>query len=97
VVLLVIDALRFDFMQAVSTGSAPVEHYQNKMVRTQSLLLDRERAILFRAEADAPTVTAQRLRALLTGSFPTMLDTVANFNADALVEDNLVLRVFNMF
>jgi hypothetical protein len=40
--------------------------------------------------ADAPTVTMQRLKALLTGGLPTFIEAGAAFSGARLVEDNLV-------
>jgi phosphatidylinositol glycan class O len=44
-------------------------------------------------EADPPTTTLQRLKALVTGGFPTFVDFSWNFHSDRLDEDN-ILRQF---
>lgn len=45
---------------------------------------------LFRIEAEPPTVTAQRLKALTTGTLPTFIDIGSNLNSSAVVEDNFI-------
>lgn len=50
---------------------------------------------LYRFEADAPTVTMQRLKGLLTGSLPTFFDAKDNFESSELHEDNWLTQAIH--
>lgn len=89
VVWLLIDALRYDFVEYNSTLD-PVPVYRNKLTFVRDLLKDRpQHARLFRFVADPPTTTMQRLKALTTGSLPTFIDIGSNFNSYEITEDSL--------
>ena len=45
-------------------------------------------AQLLRADADAPTVTLQRLKAITTGGLPTFIDATSNFATSAAVRED---------
>ncbi|KAI9661978.1 MAG: major facilitator super transporter protein [Alyxoria varia] len=68
VIFMVIDALRSDFVFSDTSG----------FKFTQSLISDGV-AIPFTANAQAPTVTMPRVKALTTGSIPSFLDMILNF------------------
>ncbi|XP_063221632.1 GPI ethanolamine phosphate transferase 3 isoform X2 [Bacillus rossius redtenbacheri] len=91
VVLLLVDALRYDFAEWQGDDETDAPPYHNKL-RVLRELLAREpgHARLWRFLADPPTTTAQRLKALATGSLPTFVDAGANFAAPELREDNVV-------
>ncbi len=93
VVWLLIDALRYDFMQWDDmTSSPPI--YQNKMSYVRQLLLEYpSNAKLFKFVADPPTSTMQRLKALTTGGLPTFIDISSNFNSYAILEDSIIRQV----
>lgn len=89
-ILLLVDALRFDFMQMQSfpNGQQPAP-FQNKMPIINSTLATLPRhSRLYRFLADPPTVTMQRLKGLTTGSLPTFIDAGSNFASAAIDEDN---------
>lgn len=89
VVWLLIDALRYDFVDYNSSLN-PVPSYRNKLPYIRDLLRERPRnAKLFRFVADPPTTTMQRLKALTTGSLPTFIDIGSNFNSYEITEDSL--------
>jgi hypothetical protein len=46
--------------------------------------------MLYAFEADLPTVTAQRLKGLTTGTLPTFIDIGSNMNSSAVNEDNII-------
>lgn len=72
VVILVIDALRYDFVEQQDNSE---EYYHNKLPYLQSILADNPRSSrLYRFIADPPTTTMQRLKGLTTGSLPTFVD-----------------------
>ncbi|XP_075208747.1 GPI ethanolamine phosphate transferase 2, catalytic subunit isoform X3 [Anomaloglossus baeobatrachus] len=81
VVILLIDALRQDFV----FGAVGKEHMP---YTTQ--LIEKGSSLSFIANAAAPTVTMPRIKALMTGSIPGFVDIVMNLNSPELLEDNLI-------
>lgn len=100
VVILVVDALRYDFVRSRpanaddDVSSSASRFYRGHLPVLSSVLAEQpHHSMLFRFEADAPTVTMQRLKALMTGSLPTFVDVADNYAADAVPEDNLVRQL----
>ncbi|KAL6058819.1 mannose-ethanolamine phosphotransferase gpi13 [Balamuthia mandrillaris] len=100
-ILIIIDALRFDFTvynstlassRALDPADDPQLYYRNQLPIIHQLLSQRpDHSLLFRFEADAPTTTMQRLKALTTGGIPTFLEAAQNFASSAIwPEDNLI-------
>ncbi|KDD75329.1 hypothetical protein H632_c740p0, partial [Helicosporidium sp. ATCC 50920] len=93
VVLVVVDALRYDMVVRDGRYSCEREeecHYGHMPFLTR-LANDTSGATrAFRFEAEPPTTTLQRLKALTTGGPPTFFDVGNSFTPGALVEDNLV-------
>lgn len=99
VVILVVDALRFDFVVPVSESDpnynanyhnnieSLYEEFQNRGTRDSS-------SLLLKFMADPPTTTLQRLKGLTTGSLPTFIDAGSNFDGDVIEEDNLIKQFF---
>lgn len=101
-VIVVIDALRFDFVIPVedstddSSGARANANYHNQFPVLYDLAQSQpENAILLKFMADPPTTTLQRLKGLTTGSLPTFIDAGSNFNGDAIDEDNWLLQLCN--
>ncbi|CAG8455086.1 13366_t:CDS:2 [Ambispora gerdemannii] len=95
VVLIVIDALRFDFAIHHEDNKTHSEFYHNKLSIFNKLLTkEPENAMLFQYVADAPTTTLQRLKALTTGTLPTFIDAGTNFAGSAIDEDNLIYQLW---
>jgi len=103
-IIVVIDALRFDFMNPYDDealaerlhqeGTPDASYHLNKLPIVRELLAaDPSRALLYRFEADPPTTTVQRLKGLTTGALPTFLDFRQNFHSPAIVEDNLIYQL----
>ncbi|XP_073907643.1 GPI ethanolamine phosphate transferase 3 isoform X2 [Castor canadensis] len=98
VVLVLIDALRFDFAQP-QRSHVPGEHpaflpFLGKLGTLQRILeIKPHHARLYRSQVDPPTTTMQRLKALTTGSLPTFIDAGSNFASHAIVEDNLIKQL----
>eukprot|EP00127_Corallochytrium_limacisporum_P002530 Clim_evm87s128 gene=Clim_evmTU87s128 len=89
VVILLVDALRYDFL--TSTEESPSSFFHGKLKKTHEILRAYpQNATTARFIADAPTTTLQRLKALVTGSLPTFVDAGSNFSGDVIVEDNIV-------
>lgn len=96
VVLVLIDALRFDFAQPqrLPTSVEPPVPFLGKLGSLQRLLETQpHHARLYRSMVDPPTTTMQRLKALTTGSLPTFIDAGSNFASHAIVEDNLIKQL----
>lgn len=93
VVWLLVDALRYDFVE-YDDELHPVPVHRNKLPYIRDLLTERPRnAKLFRFIADPPTTTMQRLKALATGGLPTFIDIGSNFNSYEILEDNLIYQL----
>jgi GPI ethanolamine phosphate transferase 3 subunit O len=90
-VLLIIDALRLDFI--VSSTKSPSMHENFPYVH-EILHNNASHAMLYGFRADPPTTTSQRLKALTTGSLPTFLDFGSNFNQDLNVRDDNIIDQF---
>ncbi|CCG81447.1 putative Phosphoethanolamine N-methyltransferase [Taphrina deformans PYCC 5710] len=90
VVILVIDALRYDFATP-QNGSSPF--WNHFPILAQHVDKSPGHAYLSKFIADPPTTTLQRLKGLTTGSLPTFIDASSNFAGDAITEDNLILQL----
>ncbi|XP_066311689.1 uncharacterized protein [Miscanthus floridulus] len=89
-VIVVLDALRFDFV-APSTFFSEKQPWMDKLQVLQKLAADEKNsARIFKALADPPTTSLQRLKALTTGGLPTFIDVGNSFGAPAIVEDNIM-------
>ncbi|KAL9325757.1 hypothetical protein ACSQ67_006402 [Phaseolus vulgaris] len=90
VVLIVLDALRFDFV-APSTFFAESKPWMDKLPVLKNAASTRPlSARIFKAIADPPTTSLQRLKGLTTGGLPTFVDVGNSFGAPAIVEDNFI-------
>lgn len=91
-VLLVIDALRFDFLAPTEAlPSVLSEHFHNVLTLPAELTAKYPgQSLLFNAHADPPTTTLQRLKGITTGSLPTFMDMGSNFAGSAIEEDSWV-------
>ncbi|RYG59786.1 hypothetical protein EON64_19890, partial [archaeon] len=88
VVWVIIDGLRLDFLQP---QPQPTSSAHNRFVHVAELLHNSSsNALLYSFVADPPTVTAQRLKALTTGTLPTFLDVGSNMHSAAVAEDNVL-------
>lgn len=104
-VVVVIDALRFDFVIPVDGAAEAAEgrlnvvdlanpyFHNNFPVLWELAQEEPENAVLLKFMADPPTTTLQRLKGLTTGSLPTFIDAGSNFNGDAILEDNWLLQL----
>ncbi|KAG8131353.1 hypothetical protein E2320_017969, partial [Naja naja] len=97
-VLVLIDALRFDFAAWPRTdrrpGARPPRPFEGHLESLRRLALRQPRhGRLYRFRADPPSTTMQRLKALTTGSLPTFVDAGSNFASYAIREDNLLWQL----
>jgi len=93
-VLIVIDALRFDFVADVNGSSLCDGDVCAGGLGLRILAeISRDRPFnsrLYHFIADPPTTTLQRLKGLTTGSLPTFVDAGANFASSEITEDNFI-------
>ncbi|CAG7911059.1 hypothetical protein BRARA_J01824 [Brassica rapa] len=90
VVIIVLDALRIDFL-APSAFFPEAKPWMDKLTVLQNLAFGNESsAKIFKAFADPPTTSLQRLKGLTTGGLPTFVDVGNSFGAPAIVEDNFI-------
>ncbi|KAJ9109022.1 hypothetical protein QFC21_000348 [Naganishia friedmannii] len=88
-VVLVIDALRTDFL--VTPHQGVNEFYHDVLTLPAHLTAqDPTRSVLYNAYSDPPTTTMQRIKGFTTGSLPTFIDAGANFASSAIEEDSLI-------
>lgn len=83
-IILLVDALRFDFAYYNLPDS--IGHRLQQVNSTSRL---------FQFIADPPTVTMQRLKALTTGGLPTFADISGNFGGAKVPEDTWVKQLLN--
>lgn len=98
VVMLVIDALRFDFTVPVQDSSDPHSNlpeffHNNFPILHDTAIAHPQNAIHLKFMADPPTTTLQRLKGLTTGTLPTFIDAGSNFDGDSVDEDNWLLQL----
>lgn len=88
-VVVVIDALRYDFTVPVEDDEA----FHNAFpFLWETAVREPNRAFLRSFIADPPTTTLQRLKGLTTGTLPTFVDLGSSFSGTAIDEDNLLMQ-----
>lgn len=92
-VILIIDALRFDFVSPEPPIPASPFHHNVLTLPRELTELHPMRSFLFNAYADPPTTTLQRIKGLTTGSLPTFVDIGNNFGGSSIAEDSLLLQL----
>ena len=92
-VILIIDALRFDFVTA-NPPSPPSPFHHNILTLPQELTKKRPRySCIFNSYADPPTTTLPRIKGITTGSLPTFVDVGSNFGGSSIVEDSILKQL----
>ncbi|XP_014225426.1 GPI ethanolamine phosphate transferase 3 [Trichogramma pretiosum] len=93
IVLLIIDALKFEFVEDFHDEASKNTFHRNKLPIISKLLGNKkDHSKLFKFIADPPTTTMQRLKSLTTGTLPTFIDVQNNFASDSIKEDNFVTQ-----
>jgi phosphatidylinositol glycan class O len=92
-VLVIIDALRFDFISPSPPSPASPHHHGVLTLPAELTASHPAHSVIFDAYADPPTTTLQRIKALVTGSLPTFVDMGANFGAASIAEDSLIAQL----
>lgn len=94
-VILIIDALRFDFVIPIEENDPNYNsNYHNNIKILYDNFIKNDNSILLKFMADPPTTTLQRLKGLTTGSLPTFIDAGSNFDGDIIEEDNLIKQLY---
>jgi phosphatidylinositol glycan class O len=89
-VILVIDALRFDFISP-DPPQPRSPHYHGVLKLPAQLTKTRPRhSFIFNSFSDPPTTTLQRIKGITTGSLPTFVDIGKSFGGSAVDEDSIV-------
>ncbi|KAH0720084.1 hypothetical protein KY284_005114 [Solanum tuberosum] len=93
IVIIVLDSLRHDFV-------APTTFFDEKKPWMDRLHVLHKLASqpgsfakIFKAIADPPTTSLQRLKGLTTGGLPTFIDVGNSFGAPAIIENNLIYQM----
>lgn len=68
--------------------TGPTLHYMEEALRSHG-----DAAVAHFLVADAPTTTAQRIKAIATGTMPAFLEAGANFNSEATELDSIVAQM----
>lgn len=92
-VVLIIDALRYDFtipFESSQPTESPSYYHNSIPVLYDTAINNPSNAFLLPFIADPPTTTLQRLKGLTTGTLPTFIDAGSNFAGTAIEEDNLI-------
>lgn len=89
-VLLVIDALRFDFISSHPPQPSSPYHHNILTLPRELTAAHPHHSFIFNAHADPPTTTLQRIKGLTTGSLPTFVDVGDSFGGSAINEDSLL-------
>lgn len=101
-VIIIIDALRYDFIAPIPAVSSRVEdgwkpnpYYHAQLPLPAELTsMSPQKSFLAHFAADAPTTTLQRLKGLSTGTLPTFIEAGANFGGMGKVnEDNWLAQL----
>ncbi|KAK4196728.1 hypothetical protein QBC40DRAFT_286844 [Triangularia verruculosa] len=89
-VVVLIDALRYDFTVPVDDNAA----FHNAFpFMYETAVKSPNQAFLRPFIADPPTSTLQRLKGLTTGTLPTFIDVGSSFSGTAIEEDNLLMQM----
>ncbi len=95
-VIIIIDALRYDFTVPYRPRSAkdtPNQYHDALPILYETAVKQPNSAFLLPFIADPPTATLQRLKGLTTGTLPTFIDAGSNFAGTAIEEDNIVAQL----
>ncbi|KAI0440202.1 GPI ethanolamine phosphate transferase 3-like protein [Xylaria telfairii] len=92
-VIVIIDALRYDFTVPVEDESKAEVYHNAFPFLYESAVQSPNNAFLLPFIADPPTSTLQRLKGLTTGTLPTFIDLGSNFAGTAIEEDNILMQL----
>ena len=89
-VFIVIDALRFDLISPDPPSPAS-PYYHNIVTLPRELTASSpDRSFLFDSYADPPTTSSQRVKGMMTGSFPSYVEFLSCFRGLPVHEDSFI-------
>ncbi|KAK4723921.1 hypothetical protein R3W88_026700 [Solanum pinnatisectum] len=91
--IIVLDALRYDFVSPSTFFDEKKPWMDRLQVLHKLASQPGSFAKIFKAIADPPTTSLQRLKRLTTGGLPTFIDVGNSFGAPAIIEDNLIYQM----
>ena len=89
-VILVIDALRFDFLSPNPPQPRSLHYHGVLKLPAQLTNAQPRHSFIFNSFADPPTATLQRIKGITTGSLPTFVDIGNSFGGSAVDEDSIL-------
>jgi len=89
-VILIIDALRFDFISPDPPQPRSPYHHGVLNLPAQLTKTQPRHSFIFNSFSDPPTTTLQRIKGITTGSLPTFVDIGNSFGGSAVDEDSVV-------
>lgn len=92
-VVVIIDALRYDFTVPVKNSSKAEVYHNAFPFLYETSVKTPNNAVLLPFIADPPTATLQRLKGLTTGTLPTFIDIGSSFGGTAIEEDNILKQL----
>jgi len=92
-VVLIIDALRTDFISPHHPIPASPNHHGVLTLPAELSARDPSRSLIFNTYSDPPTSTMQRIKGITTGSLPTFIDISSNFASTAIEEDSIISQL----
>ncbi|OAF69799.1 Glycosylphosphatidylinositol-anchor biosynthesis protein 7 [Intoshia linei] len=92
-ILIIIDGLRYDF--AMWNETNPKESYKNRLSILKNLLKFPKKCQLYKIKCDAPTTTTQRIKAISTGTIPSLVEISQNFISDSVQIDSILYQFFH--
>ncbi|GJP45476.1 hypothetical protein CLOM_g4864 [Closterium sp. NIES-68] len=98
VVIVVIDAARFDFVaNTTSYNQGRPGSWIGRLKAVGEIVKAMGHgAALFRFTADPPTTSLQRIKGLTTGGLPTFIDVGSSFGSYTITEDNLLFQLLSV-
>ncbi|KAK6907186.1 phosphatidylinositol glycan, class O [Kwoniella mangroviensis CBS 8886] len=94
-VILVIDALRTDFISPHYPSPKSPYHHGILTLPSELSASQPDHSLIYNAFSDPPTATMQRIKGITTGSLPTFIDISSNFASTAIEEDSLITQLLN--
>lgn len=95
-VVLIIDALRFDFLTSNPPEPQSPYHHGILTLPRELTASHPQHSFLFNAYADPPTTTMQRIKGITTGTLPTFVDLGNNFGGSSIEEDSIIKQLVNL-
>ena len=89
-VLLIIDALRFDFISPNLPDHPSPYHHGILTLPAELTEKFPQHSFIYNSYSDPPTTTLQRIKGITTGSLPTFVEMGSNFGASEIAEDSII-------